>query len=219
MKIILQPGQNLWFTSDTHYNHANICSATSMWINPTTLRQFISLEQMNSHLIANINSKVEQDDILFHLGDWSFGGFESITKFREGIFCKNIHLVLGNHDHHIKNNVENCKDLFSSVNEYLDLSVVSLNYRNEEVKISRFILMHYPIASWNDMARNTVHLHGHVHFDQSKKFGIGKMLDVGCDGNNLKPYNMIDILFDMRNRPIRSLYENDHHQKIEHYKN
>ncbi len=26
MKIVLEKGQNLFFTSDTHYNHSNICS-------------------------------------------------------------------------------------------------------------------------------------------------------------------------------------------------
>jgi hypothetical protein len=28
---------------------------------------------------------VGQDDVLFHLGDWSFGGFESIEQFRNQI--------------------------------------------------------------------------------------------------------------------------------------
>ena len=83
MKLNLNKGQRLWFTSDTHYNHSNICSATTKWVNPVTLRDFKSLEHMNTTLVANINEKVGQDDILFHLGDWSFGGFESIQKFRE----------------------------------------------------------------------------------------------------------------------------------------
>ena len=95
MKLNLKKGQRLWFTSDTHYNHANICSATTQWVNPVTLRDFKSLEHMNAYLVGNINELVGQDDILFHLGDWSFGGFESIQKFRDQIVCKNIHLILG----------------------------------------------------------------------------------------------------------------------------
>jgi calcineurin-like phosphoesterase family protein len=123
MKLNLKKGQRLWFTSDTHYNHANICSATTQWVNPVTLRDFKSLEHMNACLVGNINEKVGQDDILFHLGDWSFGGFESIQKFRDQIVCKNIHLILGNHDHHIANNHEGVQSLFSSINKYLDLIV------------------------------------------------------------------------------------------------
>ena len=66
MKLNLKKGQKLWFTSDTHYNHGNICSSTTQWTNPVTLREFASLEQMNSHLIANINEKVEQDDDYYY---------------------------------------------------------------------------------------------------------------------------------------------------------
>ena len=44
------------------------------------------------------------EDTLYHLGDWSFGGIENIWNFRKRINCKNIYLVPGNHDHHIKKN-------------------------------------------------------------------------------------------------------------------
>ncbi len=33
MKIVLEKGQNLFFTSDTHYGHTNICRATTNWNN------------------------------------------------------------------------------------------------------------------------------------------------------------------------------------------
>ena len=106
MKLNLNKGQKLWYTSDTHYNHANICSATTKWADPLACREFKSLEHMNAHLVGNINEVVGQDDILFHLGDWSFGGFEQIQEFRDSIVCKNVHIITGNHDHHIENNKE-----------------------------------------------------------------------------------------------------------------
>ena len=69
MKLNLNKGQKLWFTSDTHYNHANICSATTQWKDPVTCREFKTLEHMNATLVGNINEFVGQDDVLFHLGD------------------------------------------------------------------------------------------------------------------------------------------------------
>lgn len=113
MKIKLRTGQKVFFTSDTHYNHANICSATTKWDfskGERTFRQFKSLEEMNKTLVSNINKVVGEDDILFHLGDWSFGGIDKIWEFRKQIKCKNIHLITGNHDHHIINNkiLPNC---------------------------------------------------------------------------------------------------------------
>jgi calcineurin-like phosphoesterase family protein len=217
MKLTLNKGQKLWFTSDTHYNHANICSATTKWNDPVTCREFKSLEQMNAHLIGNINEKVGQDDILFHLGDWSFGGFEQIELFRNQIVCRNVHIITGNHDHHIENNKEGIQSLFSSVNKYLNL-VVKYNVGTPLMGDARFALMHFPIASWDNMARGAIHLHGHVHFEADKRIGAGKMMDVGCDGNELYPIEMSEVLGLMRDQPIKSMFVFDHHEIVENYK-
>jgi calcineurin-like phosphoesterase family protein len=217
MKLTLNTGQKLWFTSDTHYNHANICSATTKWTDPVTCREFKTLEHMNATLVGNINECVGQDDILFHLGDWSFGGFEQIERFRNQIVCKNIHIITGNHDHHIENNKEGCQSLFSSVNKYLNLNVkwnVGTQYAGDQ----RFALMHFPIASWDNMARGAIHLHGHVHFNSNIRIGKGKMMDVGCDGNELYPIEMSEVLRLMGRQPIKSLFEFDHHEIVENYK-
>ncbi len=217
MKLTLNKGQKLWFTSDTHYNHGNICSATTQWTNPVTCREFKSLEQMNAHLIGNINEKVGENDILFHLGDWSFGGFEQIELFRNQIVCKNVHIITGNHDHHIENDREGCQSLFSSVNKYLNL-VVKWNVGTPLMGEQRFALMHFPIASWDNMARGAIHLHGHVHFEADKRIGIGKMMDVGVDGNELYPIEMGEILKLMRDQPIKSMFTFDHHEIVENYR-
>ena len=80
MKIVLEKGQRLFFTSDTHYSHSNICRGTTRWVGADNMtRDFETLEKMNSTLVNNINEVVGQDDILIHLGDWSFGGFEKIS--------------------------------------------------------------------------------------------------------------------------------------------
>jgi calcineurin-like phosphoesterase family protein len=217
MKLNLNKGQKLWFTSDTHYNHGNICTATTQWINPVTCREFESLEQMNAHLVGNINEMVGEDDILFHLGDWSFGGFEQIELFRNQIVCKNVHIITGNHDHHIENDREGIQSIFSSVNKYLNL-VVKWNVGTPLMGEQRFALMHFPIASWDNMARGAIHLHGHVHFEADKRIGVGKMMDVGCDGNELYPIEMSEVLKLMRDQPIKSMFEFDHHEIVENYK-
>ena len=94
----------IWFTSDTHYGHKNICRGVSDWNNLEGTRDFQTISEMNDKIVENINSVVERDDILYHLGDWSFGGPINICKFRERINCENLYIVPGNHDHHIINN-------------------------------------------------------------------------------------------------------------------
>ena len=217
MKIKLNSSQKLWFTSDTHYDHKNICSATTNWVEAEDLtRKFSSLDQMNDELVTSINNKVGQDDILFHLGDWSFNGFENIRKFRERINCKNVHLILGNHDHHIERNKENIQSIFSSVSQYLDLEVKWRPYHSKLVADSytRFVLFHYPIASWNGMSDGVIHLHGHVHLSPQQRVANGKAMDVGVDGNNMEPISMDEVLKIMSKQLIAKLtLPKDHHEK------
>lgn len=217
MKLILKEGQKLFFTSDTHYNHANICSATSQWTDPSKTRLFDSLAFMNDVIVASINAAVGQDDILFHLGDWSFGGFEQIELFRKRIWCNNVHIITGNHDHHIEKNREDVRDLFSSVHKYLELEVVRPAFMKTPPRTTHFVLMHFPIASWNNMAKGAIHLHGHVHFEPKHRLSPGKMLDVGMDGNNLQPYGFASIKEIMSKQPVKSLFPHDHHEVVENY--
>lgn len=214
MKLVLEKTQRLFFTSDTHYGHSNICAATTNWKDADDLtRDFKSLEYMNETLIANINDVVGENDILFHLGDWSFGGFENIREFRERIMCKNIHLVLGNHDQHIRGDKDGVRSLFSSVNDYvfLDLRIPISKSHTEKYA---FILFHFPIASWEGMNSNTMHLHGHCHLPDHLKIADGKAMDIGADGNGLEPYLLRQVVGILKDQPIQKLsLPKDHHVK------
>jgi calcineurin-like phosphoesterase family protein len=156
---------------------------------------------MNNALVDNINSNVGQDDTLIMLGDIAFGGFEFIKSFLDRLICKNIHLVLGNHDHHIRNNREGIKYMFLSVSDYLQVNIGGVD----------FVMTHYPFESWNGLNRGVIHLHGHVHLPANRKWGKGKRLDVGVDGNNLQPYSLTEIVHMMDKRDIMSEMDNDHH--------
>ena len=214
MKLVLEKGQQLFFTSDTHYSHSNICSATTNWSESSNLtREFDSLDSMNKTLVDNINNMVGEDDILIHLGDWSFGGFDKIEEFRSQINCKNIHLTFGNHDHHIERNKEGVQRLFSSVQHYLELEVVRPLTKSMNEKF-KFVCMHYPIASWHDMNQGVIHLHGHVHLPEHLRIAEGKAMDVGVDGNGLEPLSLDEIVEIMKDRPIKKLaLPKDHHEK------
>ena len=197
----------VWITSDPHYNHKNICRSVTNWrtqdgeIPTYNTRDFQSIDQMNDALVNNINFKVGQNDTLIILGDIAFGGFESIGKFLDRLVCKNIHLVLGNHDHHIRNNRENIQEFFISVSDYLQVRI------NDQ----DFVLSHYPFASWNGLNKGVIHLHGHVHLSNQNKWGNGKRLDVGVDGNGYFPYKITEIVHMMDRREIGSDLSNDHH--------
>jgi calcineurin-like phosphoesterase family protein len=54
----------IWLTADTHFGHTNILKYCG--------RPFSSIEEMDETLINNWNNKVNQDDTVYHLGDFSF---------------------------------------------------------------------------------------------------------------------------------------------------
>jgi calcineurin-like phosphoesterase family protein len=224
MKIILNKGQKLFFTSDTHFSHQNICRGVTKWRNENgeipinQTRPFGNLEEMNNKIVSGINDNVGADDILFHLGDWSFGGFENIELFRKQILCQNIHLILGNHDHHIKNNRGGIKSLFSSVNKNLTLEVEYNRGGKNDRKISHvFELFHYPISSWENMNDGVIHLHGHVHLPPNKRMSDnnkGRYMDVGVDGNDMIPISMEEVLVLLGDKEVGKLFlPSDHHEE------
>jgi len=203
----LETTGKIFITSDWHFGHKNIVRGVTNWrtqdgeVPVGSTRDFETIDKMNQQLVDNINTLVGQDDTLIMLGDVSFGGFDNIGIFLDRLICKNIHLTLGNHDHHIQNNRGDIQTRFLSVNHYLE---VRLNDRN-------FVLCHYPLQSWNNMNKGVIHLHGHVHLPKHRKFGHGKKMDVGVDGNGMNPYSIDEIIKIMDKRPIGSDMSGDHH--------
>ena len=153
------------------------------------VRDFHNLEDMNNALVDNINDNVDENDWLIHNGDWSFGGFEMIEEFRSKINCKNIFLIIGNHDHHIQSNKDNIRKLFSHVSNYEEMEIL------HKKGAMKFTLCHYPIISWNGARKGTYMLHGHQHLKGDSRFGDGKRMDIGVCGSPLfKPYHIDEIV-------------------------
>jgi calcineurin-like phosphoesterase family protein len=75
-----------------------------------------------------------------------------------------------------------------------------------------FVLMHFPIASWDGMSDGVMHLHGHVHLPPHQRIAEGRAMDVGMDGNGMFPISMEEVVSLIGNRPIKGLkITEDHH--------
>jgi calcineurin-like phosphoesterase family protein len=178
----------IYFTSDTHYGHKNIVSGVTSWDNKSSCRKFKTLEEHNEKIVSCINDIVGQEDTLYHLGDWSFGGVENIFKFRERIICNNVHLILGNHDENIFKNRENCQSIFQSVDSYLEI----------EIDKTMIVLSHWPMKIWNKCHKGSWNLHGHCHNSlKPDEYWTGsirrKTMDIGVDTNDFNPYSYEDL--------------------------
>ena len=206
---------NIWFTSDTHFSHKNIVRGTTTWKEElpelgshrmSSVRDFDTLEEHNYALIKSINSVVKHDDILYHLGDWSFGGHEQIKIFRDQLNCREIHLILGNHDQHIRPLDSPYRELFASVNDTLELNL-KVDKKYGIVGKQKIFLSHYGHRVWNKSHHGAIHLYGHSHGTLPM---FGKSMDVGVDTNNLYPYHLDEIMSIMCKRNIEVI---DHHNE------
>lgn len=221
---------NIYFTSDPHYGHKNIVRGTTEWesfkqgSSHQGVRDFDTLEEHNQALVDNINQLVKPNDILYCLGDWSFGGYANIEIFRKQLNCKTIHLILGNHDQHIEPIDSIYRPLFSSVQHYKELSLKIPTTKSGKFGKTKFILSHYAMRVWNKSHHGSIMLYGHSHgtLDEmqptfANPTWIGdnyfiknyKTMDVGIDTNNLYPYHLDEILEIMKNKEM--LLEIDHH--------
>jgi len=171
-------------TADTHYSHRNICSSTTEWMDKDT-RQFASIDAMNNTIVNRINEKVPHDGVLFHLGDWSFGGIAKIAEFRHRLNVREIHLILGNHDHHMEAGRE--LDNFTSVQYYKEITV------NNQL----IILFHYGMRVWRHNYKGSWHLYGHSHGSLPS---FGQSMDVGVDTHDFKPYSFGDLQILKKNK-------------------
>ena len=68
-----------WVISDTHFDHQRIIEYTN--------RPFSSVDEMNAVIIKNWNSVINQDDIVYVLGDFCFG---NKTRLKEIVSVLNI---------------------------------------------------------------------------------------------------------------------------------
>lgn len=217
---------NIYFTSDSHWGHKNIVLGVSEWDDKEkSCRKFMTLEEMNELIVKNINDVVKEDDTLYHLGDWSFGGIENIWEFRKRIKCKNIYLIPGNHDHHIKNNkilpnvfdehrvgfVDECPihDHVSKVYAKNLFTIVLPELTKIVIDKKEIILSHFPLEEWENIDRGSIHLHGHCHHtkDYSDLNMYNKRMDVGMDWEEFRPYSWEEIKEIMKNRITKYRYE------------
>lgn len=201
---------NIWFTSDTHFHHKNICRGVTEWeerdgLGEQKTRNYDTLEEMDEDIIFKFNSLVKPEDTLWHLGDWSFGGHEQIKIFRDRLNCKTVHLIFGNHDQHIEPINSPYRQLFASAQYYKEISL-KLDQKWKQFQKIKFCLFHYSMRVWNKSHHNSIHLYGHSH--GTLPDAGNRSMDVGVDTNNLYPYHLDEVLDKLI---FRSVHIIDHH--------
>ena len=145
----------VWFTSDTHFGHANIIGYSQ--------RPFASIEEMDAVLICNWNARVGPQDEVWHLGDFTFRSEKAADLYLKRLNGRK-HLVWGNHD--------------SEKLRQLDAWASSQPYAELALDGRKIVLLHYGLRVWNKSHRGALHFYGHSHGSLP---GDRQSCDVGVD--------------------------------------
>lgn len=183
-----EKGDKIFFVSDTHYGHSNIIGFCK--------RPFENVEEMDKKLIDNWNNKVPKDGIVFHLGDFAWGGFNFWKKIREQL-NGDIILIKGNHD--IKNLTPQAVGSFKHVTQQMRIEV-----EGRKVWLNHFPLLCYS-GTYRDFNGLEYNLFGHVHLSNHKERNTGRdcdrcfqmlfptQYDVGVDFNEFAPISWKEV--------------------------
>lgn len=179
MKYDISEGDNVFFTSDTHFGHNNILTYTK--------RPFASIEEHDEALIDNWNSVVSPDSTIYHLGDVMFTNEQRAYDILSQLNGHKV-LILGNHDKLFYNNISKAARMF----EYI-CPQLSIRIGNQKV-----IMNHYPFLTYGGVFHNPPawQIFGHVHTTRNGLVNkdtprlanlFPTQYDVGVDNNYYKP--------------------------------
>lgn len=180
-----EDGSKVFFTSDTHWGHTNILEFCN--------RPYKNVEEMNHCLIDNWNKKVPADGLVFHLGDFAWGGYPFWKNIRDQLNGKII-LIKGNHDE--KNlTTTGAQELFEHVAYQMKIRIEG----------RAIYLNHNPFLCYGGTYRDPKGLvyqaFGHVHSGPGAKgldverLGVlfPTQYDVGVDNNNYEPISWAEF--------------------------
>ncbi len=146
----------IWFTSDTHFGHANIIKYDR--------RPFSDIVEHDNELIRRWNVVVGKGDVVYHLGDFSWHNKEAEADNILVQLNGTKILVYGNHD---SKAVKRCA-AWTKVTPYEEVT-----YQEQKI-----CLFHYRMVVWNRSHHGSWALHGHSHGSLPVNYQA-KTLDVG----------------------------------------
>lgn len=186
--IKIEDPDKLFFTSDTHFGHFNICKYCH--------RPFESRSDMDKTLIDNWNAVVPKDGIVIHCGDFTLIHKEDLKLYQK-IFSKlngKILLCRGNHD------------MIPIITEPIENLIASVDIAKIEVDGVKIMASHYPMLAYPTDFQVFGHIHtmidGTCHgIDGDVNDKLRKtQYDVGVDQNNYRPISYWELCDIFRNK-------------------
>lgn len=161
-----------FYIADTHFGHRNVLKYDP--------RPFADLEEMESVLIQNWNNAVTEQDHVYILGDFVWGGVGRWMEIVPRLQGRKV-LLRGNHD--LKKMNPELLGYFEAVADYMEITDGTRHV----------VLSHYPMLFYNhSLLSDWYMLCGHVHTTRENDWleewkrklrqgwACGNIYNVGC---------------------------------------
>ena len=170
-----------YFTADTHFGHQRTLELSK--------RPYHSVEEMNEDMIKRWNDTVNEEDTVYHLGD--FGDWEVAKRLKGKII-----LIFGNYDYDLMKHEYVNKEQLNYFHQIIQ-DKETIETFNEKV----YGLVHEPMNNKS----GEFYLFGHIHkLQMVKRNG----LNVGVDCHHFTPIDLDTIEF------YRNAIENHYDEEV-----
>ena len=170
----------IYFISDCHFNH----DKEFIWKE----RGYNSIKEMNKDIVKKWNNIIDDNDIIYHLGDLALGNVDEAIKYIKQLKGQ-IHLIRGNH----------CTD--NKVERYKELdNIIDIKYADMiKYKKWSFYLSHYPtmMGCWADQ-KKLWNISGHTHSKDKFENKEHKVYNVAADAHDCEPVEIEQIIKDIK---------------------
>lgn len=156
----------IWVTGDLHFNDEKLISRCR--------NNFKTIEEHNNYIIEQYNSCVQEDDLVYILGDLGFKPYAKLLPLVKRLKGRKI-LVLGNHDQ-------------LTDGEYRSMGIIK-TIKTPFYYSDHLILSHEPVKeAFNN--QYVYNLHGHLHLAE---LNLPNYINVNIELNDFKPYNLKEL--------------------------
>ncbi len=167
----------IFFTSDLHFGH----DKDFIWKD----RGFKSVEEMNNAIVERWNTKVEEEDTVYILGDLMMGDISNIEWIKK--LNGKLEIIAGNHDTDRR------------LDAYCKLPNVTYHGYGDIFKTKKrtfYLSHHQQIMKNGDTPGIPWNLHGHTH-SKDKFCEYDHCYNVNMDAHNCTPVSIDEIMIDI----------------------
>ena len=175
----LKEAEKVWLISDPHFDHTNIIKYCN--------RPFVSTKEMNEYILHNWHRTIAPNDIVYFLGDMTFGRGSKGPRWWAKQLSGRIIWIKGSHDRGIRP---------SSVIEGIDKVVLSEYISCNELE---FVLLHTELTAglhlngWKGWV-----IHGHNHDNQPHINKAHKRVNVSVEVIDYTPVSLAQIVQEVK---------------------